>query len=604
MTFTTLSSHFGYLSHQLSRQSSDLSNTYQKLASGEAMQRARDDVASLSIATRLSTRLSGMRVAQSNLAQASSLLQVADGGLREINEILQRMSALSVQSNSAGLTNKERAFLNIEFQNLLEEADRIAQETQFNTIRVLDGTGRGREQEPFVVDETSELIGSVNPDTLEGGAGKDHITGFDGDDEILAGAGDDTIEAGFIQNPGLRGSIYQSGPFGGISGLAESENIVASQPVFATFISTQLDYPNGAQNTQNGTIGNLLGSDAASLDNPAAATTNANRTVYVWEGNITIETSGNYQFSVGSDDGFNLQIDGNTVIQFPNNRGFNFTTGNVNLSAGLQSFRLIFWENGGSEGVEALSTVSGVNAILDDSVLSYSENLTDGNDVIDGGEGSDTVVFTGNFADYGINFNNPTEIEVTDNRTNSPDGTDTIRNVELFQFADRTVSLAELASSEGVSLPVEEEGILRFQIDTSSAQQLVYEVVDATIDELFTTPDTLTILTQDAAREAFGAVQQAIKGVTERRAYVGSLMQQADYAHRALSSGLQHQHAAFGRIHDTDMARTSTTLATQLVQKNASIAVGAQTNQLHRETVLGIVDRAIQIDVLSQGGRA
>ena len=64
-----------------------------------------------------------------------------------------------------------------------------------------------------------------------------------------------------------------------------------------------------------------------------------------------------------------------------------------------------------------------------------------GDDAIDGGAGTDTAVYTGASTDYTINVLSPTRIEVIDNRSLSPDGTDTITNIELVQFSDQTVAV-------------------------------------------------------------------------------------------------------------------------------------------------------------------
>jgi|GEM_PF-2035560 len=108
-----------------------------RLSSGNAITRAKDDVAGMSISTRLQTRITSIRSSLVNTLQASSMLQVADGGLSQIDEILNRMKALSTQANSGGLTDNERGFLNLEFQELKEEINHISSSTNFNGVTVL-----------------------------------------------------------------------------------------------------------------------------------------------------------------------------------------------------------------------------------------------------------------------------------------------------------------------------------------------------------------------------------------------------------------------------------------------------------------------------------
>lgn len=82
-----------------------------------------------------------MRQAKRNAGDAVSLLQTAEGGMNEISNIIIRLRELSVQAASDTVGATERGFSDIEFQNLKEEIDRIAMSTEFNGIKLLDGTG-------------------------------------------------------------------------------------------------------------------------------------------------------------------------------------------------------------------------------------------------------------------------------------------------------------------------------------------------------------------------------------------------------------------------------------------------------------------------------
>ncbi len=110
-----------------------------KLSSGNRITQASDDVAALSIGTSLKTNVSTLRTALLNTSQGSSLLQVADGALAQVSEILQRQKAIAVQAGSGTLGATERAFLDAEFQALTSEIDRIAGATNFNGVKLIDG---------------------------------------------------------------------------------------------------------------------------------------------------------------------------------------------------------------------------------------------------------------------------------------------------------------------------------------------------------------------------------------------------------------------------------------------------------------------------------
>lgn len=111
-----------------------------RLSSGQRIVRASDDVAALSIGTILRTNVNTLRTALSNANQASTVLQIADGGLANITEILQRQKALATQATSGSLSDAERGFLNQEFQALATEIDRLVDNTKFNSVVLLNGS--------------------------------------------------------------------------------------------------------------------------------------------------------------------------------------------------------------------------------------------------------------------------------------------------------------------------------------------------------------------------------------------------------------------------------------------------------------------------------
>lgn len=117
-----------------------LSLAMAKLSAGRRVLSAKDDPASLAIGSRLGAEVSGLVQAKVNAGQGSSMLQIADGGMENINKILTRMKTLTVQAGSGQLTAGDRSVLNTEFQALASEIDRIAAATDFGGVKLLDGT--------------------------------------------------------------------------------------------------------------------------------------------------------------------------------------------------------------------------------------------------------------------------------------------------------------------------------------------------------------------------------------------------------------------------------------------------------------------------------
>jgi len=119
----------------------NLNDNLRKLSSGERITKAGDDAAGLAISENLKAQIRGMRQAKRNAGDAVSLLQTAEGGMNEISNIIIRLRELSVQAASDTVGTVERGYSDIEFQSLKEEIDRISRSTEFNGIKLLDGSG-------------------------------------------------------------------------------------------------------------------------------------------------------------------------------------------------------------------------------------------------------------------------------------------------------------------------------------------------------------------------------------------------------------------------------------------------------------------------------
>ncbi|MAE73793.1 MAG: flagellin FliC [Bdellovibrionaceae bacterium] len=118
-----------------------LDQSLERLSSGLRINRAGDDAAGLAISENLKAQIRGLKQASRNAQDGVSLIQVAEGGLNEISSILIRLRELAVQAASDTIGPVERQFLNVEYDQLISEIDRIADGTEFNGTQLLSGTG-------------------------------------------------------------------------------------------------------------------------------------------------------------------------------------------------------------------------------------------------------------------------------------------------------------------------------------------------------------------------------------------------------------------------------------------------------------------------------
>jgi len=115
-----------------------LSTAMQQLSTGNRINSAKDDAAGLAISTRMTAQIRGLNQAVRNANDAISLVQTAEGAAIEITNMMQRMRELAVQSATDTNGTEDRAFLDLEFQELKAEINRIGANTEWNGMKILD----------------------------------------------------------------------------------------------------------------------------------------------------------------------------------------------------------------------------------------------------------------------------------------------------------------------------------------------------------------------------------------------------------------------------------------------------------------------------------
>ena len=164
MALNIISNYAANVAHRnLTNSDTMATRSLAKLSSGTRVVSARDDAASMAIGARLNATTQALKTATVNVGQANSMLQIADGGMATIDNILVRMKTLAVQASSGNLSDTERGFLNDEFVQLREEIDRIASSTNFNGIQLLgDGGDVALEYGDLAAGQGGEALVPVN----------------------------------------------------------------------------------------------------------------------------------------------------------------------------------------------------------------------------------------------------------------------------------------------------------------------------------------------------------------------------------------------------------------------------------------------------------
>jgi flagellin len=124
----------------LVRNERHMNTAMERLSTGQRINGAKDDAAGLAISSRMTSQIRGLEVGIRNANDAISMISTADGALVEVTNMLQRMRELALQSANGTTTSSDRDYLNSEYQNLITEIDRIAQNTQWNGGAILNHT--------------------------------------------------------------------------------------------------------------------------------------------------------------------------------------------------------------------------------------------------------------------------------------------------------------------------------------------------------------------------------------------------------------------------------------------------------------------------------
>ena len=120
--------------------SATLGKSTEKLSSGYKINRAADDAAGLAMSEKMRRQVRGLTQASANAQDGVSMVQTAEGALNEVHDMLQRMNELAVKASNGTLASEDRSYVDLEVQALKDEIDRVAKDTDFNGIKLLNGS--------------------------------------------------------------------------------------------------------------------------------------------------------------------------------------------------------------------------------------------------------------------------------------------------------------------------------------------------------------------------------------------------------------------------------------------------------------------------------
>lgn len=161
-----------------------LTASLERLSSGYKINHAKDNAAGLAIARRMNAQIRGLEVAEQDAQDGISVLEIADGALAEVHDILQRMNELSIKSATGSITDEDRLSIQAEVAQLKDEIARIGETTEYNGRKLFDGTF---DLKGYT--DTTEIKVNYFSDTVDIGNYSVALTGltFEADDTVTPG---------------------------------------------------------------------------------------------------------------------------------------------------------------------------------------------------------------------------------------------------------------------------------------------------------------------------------------------------------------------------------------------------------------------------------
>lgn len=493
----------------------------EKLSSGYQINRAGDNAAGLAISEKMRSQIRGLSQATKNANDGISLIQTAEGGLNETHSILQRMRELAVQSaNGTYQDNTDREAIQLEVDALKSEIDRIASSTEYNGMKLLDGSlGGSKAVTEFgakygVVDTTStDLAGSILTSNVAGAKVTIALGATKGGEAATWAADGKELVLNLVKN-----ETYSQDDIDKLIANADSrkaDGIVAD---------LSLKLKNGVMSaTTAGSTGETVAgvrASAAAKDIPTDLLTSA---ISGFGDQIAI-TSNSY----GED---TRKI---SIVTDAQAGKENVTTTKAD-TAGAKDGEFVIHLSTGKEYTER-----DIQDLLKAEGLDYSIAITD---------------------------------------KNAPDGDVSVK----FDVKTDDATKYQFTMANGAGIGKEEVATtgkgLTFQIGANGVED---QRVTLNVNDMSSTAIGVAnadVSTQDAANKAIDMVDSAVKTVSMQRAGLGALQNRLEYTVNNLTTTNENLTAAESQIRDTDMATEMINYTKNNILQQASQAMLAQANQ-------------------------
>lgn len=526
----------------------NLSSSLAKLSSGKRINKAADDAAGLAISEKMKAQTRGLAQAQRNAQDGISMIQTAEGALKETHSILQRMRELADQSANGTNTAEDRANIQDEISQLKDEIDRISDTTEFNTQSLLKGDGSVSLGGTSIVSDGKLTGGDVNNaqasqvTTLAAG----NLVSGDSGKSLTFTLNGEKIDVNFNEDSGM---------------TAGSASVDTSS---ATSNSITINY------------------NASTTNNTAAAVSSALDTVIqnndVLAGNYTVSASG-ADVTVAAVSGGDFEGDKGAIAAVTS--GLTTTLASLGLDTVGTTTEAKATKTIAFSSLEGAATNNNLEDLVGKGFTVNGQQLEFYNSN-DGSYKGDAVGVDISDALYeGTNGSKADALVASIvSQSDKIDGVDLSVNGTTADSLDIT---AAEGGTEGNSIEIADGGVQEdfqttFQIGANSGQTM--DVSIGSMGSKALGVDDLNVTTSEDAQAALDALDSAISTVSSQRSSLGAVQNRLNHTINNLSTSEENLTAAESRISDVDMAKEMMNFTKNQILSQAGTAMLAQANQL------------------------
>ena len=507
-----------------------LSKSTEKLSSGYRINRAADDAAGLSISEKMRGQIRGLNQASTNAQDGISLIQTAEGALSESHSILQRMRELAVQSANGTETDDDRAAVQAEVEQLQEELTRISETTEFNTMKLLDGSLEGA----AATTGSGPKFGVVDT-TLDGALVTSNVAGV----KVATAAVATT-------KPGQETAIWD----------ATGKILTLNLSLGKVYTQDEID----------GLISNAKQEDSAATGTPAEVTVTLKNGVFAADAATTNGTATVAGTKSVSDDG--------TVTGFVGADTVSFTANKYGGEFKDTTFDIDFTAEAGKENIETTTAISysATNAVT---AGAYKIHLAAGQEYT--AEDIEDILAEAGF-DFDVALSGATPDE-----PNTLFGTTSGSSVSTITMDGGTAgtglgSTKALWGQEGYE-GTSAGGGVTLQIGANEGQTMSFSIGDMSARALGVDANKVNLNTQEEAQKSITTIDNAIKKVSEARGRMGAAQNRLEHTISNLDTSSENLQTAESRIRDVDMAEEMVTYSKNNILQQAAQSMLAQANQ-------------------------